>query len=176
MIDPLSLKKADLCRALNLSDQTITNYCKAGLPATNGGKGAGARFNLSECIAWIQNHEIKKAVRNSKPTDGEDTEELELRMLRTKVEREEYKTAREIGSVVLIEDADKIITTKLERIRSKLSALPAVWAPQLIGLKEIPDAVDRLDTLTRRLMEECVSDVVEDEDEDEEGSPDNEDE
>jgi phage terminase Nu1 subunit (DNA packaging protein) len=139
------------------------------------GKGAGARFNLGECIAWIQAHEVKKALKNAKP-DGDDEQELELRMLRAKVEREEYKTAREIGSVVLIEDADKIITTKLERIRSKLSALPAVWAPQLIGLKEIPDAVDRLDTLTRRLMEECVSDVVEDEDEDEEGSPDNEDE
>lgn len=154
------VRKADLCRVLGISDESVSNYVKLGMPVT--GKGHGARYNLSECIQWVRAYEVKKAVNSTKGPGSDSEETLKLRLLTAKVQQEEYEAAKVMGAMVTIDDFEKALSRELERVRVKLLAIPAVWAPQLLGMKEIPDTVDRLNDLVTALMDELQTEPTDD--------------
>jgi phage terminase Nu1 subunit (DNA packaging protein) len=161
-LNVFKLRKTELARLLDVSDETIANYTKAGMPVS--GKGHSARYVLSQCVQYVIQFEAGKLVR-SKKVGSEDMEALELRHQLATTQQAEYKAAKVMGETVTLDDAEREMSKRLEPVRAKLLAIPGSWAPQITGLKAIPDAVDVLSDLVYRLMDEVSNPQQDDDDE-----------
>lgn len=160
------VKKIELCNLLSLSEQTIANYHKAGLAGVTG-KGKSARYNISECIKWVIEYEVQKALKlkvNQKQPEAIDA--LELRLKTAKVQKAEYEAALLTGSMVTVDDADNEQQRYAEAVRVKLQGIPSAWSPELLGLRDMPEAVTLLEDLVRALMHDIVSEATRNEDDD----------
>lgn len=65
------ISKTELCKLLKYSDTTITKLMKEGLPVHSGGtKGVKVEFNAADCVEWVINYKITKALEGG--GSGED--------------------------------------------------------------------------------------------------------
>jgi phage terminase Nu1 subunit (DNA packaging protein) len=161
----LRLKRVDLARCLGVKEQTISNYAKDGMRSVDpDAKGAAIRYSLPDCIQWVIEHEAKKLAKQKRPI-SDDIDELERRRALADTLRAEYKTAEIMGETVTVDEAEREMGKRLEPVRAKLTAIPGVWAPQLTNIRAIPDAVEVLDKLVYRLMED-ISNPEQDDDSD----------
>ena len=107
-----------------------------------------------ECLHWYIDYqtEIKSA-------QSADTEEggLQLRKLEAEVRMAEVKLAKEEGSVVTLDDMDKMLAAPLYELRAKLLALPSKWAPSMVGCRTIAEAQARLDVAVEEAMQALSS-------------------
>lgn len=61
---PVVMTRAELARALRVSENTITNWVKRGMPCFYVGKlntcakGSRPRFVFADCLAWVQRGEF----------------------------------------------------------------------------------------------------------------------
>ena len=155
------LSKIELARLLDLSDETISNYVRKGMPVT--GKGHAARYNLARCTAWLIDFEADKRVRLGQ--SGNVTEDdAKVRKLVAEAQMKEYELAELKGLVIRVDDAQKEIQKELERVRSKLVAIPGTWAARIVGIKDNATATETLEELVFRMMEDLSTDE-QDEDE-----------
>ena len=174
MTDELDNKvtRNQLAKILDVTPEHISRLTKEGLPRT--GHGRGTKYPLREAIEWWTQQKVEIALkRNQTPTNVTE-EEAKVRKLLADAKLRELELYRIEGSMVLIEDSEREIATQLERVRSKLLAIPAVLGPQIIGLKNIPDAVELLQEFVHRMMEDLST--VNDEDYDTEDDSESEEE
>lgn len=149
------LTKIELARLLELSDETISNYVRKGMPVT--GKGHAARYNLARCTAWLIDFEADKRVRLGQ--SGNVTEDdAKVRKLVAEATLKEWEVAELQGRVVRVEDAEHEVTSELQKVRSKLVAIPGTWAARIVGIKDNASATETLENLVFRLMEDLSND------------------
>ena len=119
-----------------------------------------------ECLHWfIEYQSDKKAGVSAETEEGS----LEIRKMEAEVRILEVKLAKEEGSVVTLDDLEKLLSAPLYRLRAKLLALPSKWAPALVGCRTIAEAQSRIEAAVeeamRALSEEGEEDPEDDADE-----------
>lgn len=103
-----------------------------------------------ECLHWfIEYQSDKKAGLTAETEEGS----LDLRKLEAEVRILEVKLAKEEGSVVSLDDMEKLLAAPLYRLRAKLLAMPSKWAPSLVGCRTIAEAQARLEAAIEEAMQ-----------------------
>lgn len=146
------ITQAELAKRLDVTTRWVREL--KGIPRTPEG------YPWPECLHWYIEYQSDK-----KSGLAEETEEgsLELRKLEAEVRILEVKLAKEEGSVVSLDDLEKLLSAPLYRLRAKMLAMPSKWAPSLVGCRTIAEAQARLEAA----IEEAMLALSEEGDEDE---------
>ncbi|HEX6925694.1 MAG TPA: hypothetical protein VF167_09690 [Longimicrobiaceae bacterium] len=145
------LTQAELAKRLDVSTRWIREL--RGMPREPQG------YPWPECLHWFIEYQSDKKARIN-----EETEEgsLELRKLEAEVRILEVKLAKEEGSVVSLDDLEKLLSAPLYRLRAKLLAMPSKWAPALVGCRTIAEAQARLEAAVEEAMRSLSEEGEED--------------
>jgi len=118
----LALNKRELAEAIDVSERTLTEWQREGMPVLAlGGAGAENTYDLAEVVRWACLREIGKR--------GITSAFDRLNDIRAK--REEINLKRDLGQVVFIPDIRPAIQRFVNDIMATLIGWPEKWAPQL---------------------------------------------
>lgn len=139
---------------------------------------ARGKYDLRECVQKYIEYSVEHVIKDiSKQRPQEDaTESLNYwKMIRAKT-----AALKELGITMRLEDAERLMSVRLEQIRNVLNSIDSVWAPYMVGLKTVEESqkmlskqldqlFDQLSTLQDFIIEETEADIDEElEDENEE--------
>jgi phage terminase Nu1 subunit (DNA packaging protein) len=124
----METNKRELSSILGVSERSLTEWQKAGLPIKHeGGRGAENTYETVDVVQWIIKREVEKAVTET-PRD---------RLDRIRADREELALARELEEVApraMFEEAWK---AHIMAARTELLALPETIAGSIASIHEI---------------------------------------
>ncbi len=146
------LTQAELAKRLDVTSRWVREL--RGLPREPQG------YPWPECLHWYIEYQSDK-----KAGIADDTEEgsLELRKLEAEVRILEVKLAKEEGSVIALDDLERLLSAPLYRLRAKMLSLPSKWAPSLVGCRTIAEAQARLEAAVEEAMMALSEEGEEDE-------------
>jgi phage terminase Nu1 subunit (DNA packaging protein) len=131
----------ELAEELGVSESTIKEYKKLGMPHSAKGKGIATKYDVDACAAWMK--------ANNKTGDigrapGEISEEMKRQQLRKTIAQadkyeQELKTAKmefDIASSKLLkkEDVEQDRISKILYVKNGLLGFASSLSPQLEGL------------------------------------------
>jgi phage terminase Nu1 subunit (DNA packaging protein) len=144
------LNKREVAEIFGVSPQAVDGWLGRGCPyLEKGAPGVGYQFDTADVAEWRQEQAVTKAIGDSKPDDQENAE---LRKLSAEASLAELKLARERGQLVTVEDAGKVWTKQVTTLRTRLLAIPAKLAGQVVGAKS-PEEV-------RACLDEEINDAL----------------
>ena len=74
-----------------------------------------------------------------------------------KMVRVKNAALRELGVTMRLEDAERMMSRRLEQIRNVLTTVDSVWAPYMVGLKTVEDSQRQLAKQLDILFEQLSS-------------------
>lgn len=94
-------------------------------------------YDLKESIQKFIEISVEHLIKKKLPkTTGTPQENLQFwKMIRVK-----NAAMRELGVTMRAEDAEKLMSTRLEQIRNVLNSIDSVWAPYMVGIKTVEDS------------------------------------
>lgn len=140
--DELVVGQTELAAQFRVSRRTIIDWETKGLRRAR--VGTQARYNLAEAIAW--------RVEQARGTGPDAKEAAVLRRLEADARRVELEVQQVEGQLIPLALHTSRLAGILDRLRARLSAAPGAWAPQLVGLKSVPDALKRARELVNELL------------------------
>jgi hypothetical protein len=99
---------------------------------------------------WREKELERQAKSEAAPKSGKDSME---RKLAAEARMAEIELAAIEGKYVTVEDAARSVEGMLEQLRAQLLTLPQRWSPNLVGVKTVPDALQRLEAAVRETLE-----------------------
>ena len=141
-----TVNKHDLSEILGISERTLTEWQKDGLPIEyEGERGEANRYDTAKVIAWWIAREVGK-VQAESPKD---------RLARLQADKVELDIAKDLGKLIAVEDIEPAWIAMVTDARSFLRAQPERLA-HLLELSEGVDAkrdllVETLDEFLRKL-------------------------
>jgi hypothetical protein len=149
------LTPKDTAERLGISTRSLLNFEQLGMPKA--GAGATKRYPWPAVREWYNEH-----LRDQAAPDGSELEEARVRKWTAEARRAEYDLARTEGSMVTVDDMERLLEDVLQRLRGKLLSLPSKLAPQMVAIDSYPEALAILDREVAEIMEELRRDRVED--------------
>lgn len=149
MPDLHRMKQVEIAELLGISSRQVHNLVKAGMP-THPEQGK-TWYDGPECVAWYVTQKVAQA---EEPANEEEARER-LDKLRGDILEIELAKAR--GSVLPVEYSVGQVEEIGERLRAKLQAMPAKWAPGLLGAKTIPEMASRLENAVNDALKALVT-------------------
>jgi len=136
-----------LAELFDVTTPTVYNWAnKYGMP-----KEARGKFDVTKCINWKINHELRKSQLTL--TDEDVTEqELELRKLSAETALKEIQVERERDTLTTHEAVKALLAGYLEPLRGALLQIPSTWPLELLGLEEKAEAQAILERLVDDLL------------------------
>jgi hypothetical protein len=135
------ITQAELAKRLDVSSRWVREL--KGIPREPQG------YPWPECLHWFIDYQSdKKAGISAETEEGS----LELRKMEAEVRILEVKLAKEEGSVVTLDDLERLLSAPLYRLRAKLLAMPSKWAPSLVGCRTIAEAQARIEAAVEEAM------------------------
>lgn len=137
-----------LAEAFDVTTQTIRNWTEKGMP-----KAGHAKYPFQECCVWIKAHYQVIGAKQYK--DGKSKysrAEWDLRKAAAITLQEELELVVKRGEVVSISAIQQEVEDILEGFRNQLRSIPGLWAGEVLGLENKPEAQDRLNDLVDDLM------------------------
>lgn len=148
--DPNLVKQLELARILGVDERTIQRWHKDGLPRH--GEGRGIRYPLTECIAWVRQRDREQVEAQTERGAPTDYDEAKARKMAAEAELAELELARARGTIVTVDDVERMLSAPLYRLRAKLLNLPSKWSPSLVGCRTIAEAQTRLEAAVEEAM------------------------
>ena len=113
-----------------------------GLPASNDPRGRTLDWPVT--LKWYVSYQIAKIAGtggNQRPGNGldgpqETLDEAMLRKVCAEADLKELQLARERGQVAAIADVERVLTSANKSIQTRILAMPAALAPQLMGIED----------------------------------------
>ncbi len=143
------MTKQELARALDLSIRQIENLVVDGMPHAK--RGRRLLFEAA-AIVWYFRRKLQEFEARTPPS----VEEARARRELAQAELAEYELAEKRRQMLSIEDHDRILGRLQDRLRAKHLNLPGKWAPQIVGLRSIPEGQARLE----EMMHECLLELT----------------
>jgi len=142
------LTQKELAELLGLTSRQIRNLTEEGILKT---EPLGAR----EFYPWpASNHRyIAYKVERSRPAASSKEEHLRARKLAAETEIAELKAAEARRELIPFDLHVARVAQLLDRLRGRLLAVPGYWAPEVVGLKDVKQAVGRLRPLMAELLD-----------------------
>lgn len=141
----MELRKSELAALFSVSVPTLNNYIAQGMPGRRGA-GRSIKYDVKDALEWFVNEQCRQAVKGVKPlTAGTfDREASEAELSYWKAEKEKFRALKEQSTLVLVDDAQREINTRLTQVRNALDAIPFSWSPFLVALTDIEEVQKRL--------------------------------
>lgn len=115
-------------------------------------KGRNAdEYAQPDCAIALRKREADKAKRAAKPDSAADAQ---LRRLNAEAEKAEIEVMRMRGELLPRPEAARETGIFLDRLRAKLVNFPARWAPNVFGLKTLPETQAALESGIYDAMQE----------------------
>lgn len=145
MADRLLTQK-ELAEVLPVTARQIRTLTKEGMPTEN--LGARTLYPLAECVRWYVAYReaIVSGQRSSKSEAQTRKIEAQARLAELEVEEAE-------GRLIPLDLHEDRLAAILDRLRSKILAIPGAWPPRLMGAKSVPDMVRRLKPLVQEILQ-----------------------
>lgn len=142
------LNQRQIGRVLGVTPREIYNLEQKGLPrrVENGRK----IYPLDECVQWYARYRESVARRSGEAK--EKREQLETRGAEVEVRLKELELEREMGNVVTLDYMEQQNAGILHHLRAKLLSLPGRYSPQIVGLRSLSEAQQRLEAIGADLM------------------------
>lgn len=137
------LTRRELAAALSIGKQTpthpqtISKWLEEGMPVAERGRGGRpSRYDELEVRAWL-------AARNEAQRDGEPTHALKERARKERAQAQlaEQLFAMRAGTLLKVEDVDRLIQAEQTAVRSKLLAMPTTHADRVHRVAVLEGAV-----------------------------------
>lgn len=141
----MEVTKKELHILFGISPKTLDNYIAQGMTGRRGA-GRSIKYDVKDALEWFVNEQCRQAVKGVKPLSAGtfDREASESELAYWKAEKEKYRTLKEQGTLVLVDDAQREINTRLTQVRNALDAIPFSWSPFLVALTDIEEVQKRL--------------------------------
>ena len=141
----MEVTKKELHILFGISPKTLDNYIAQGMPGRRGA-GRSIKYDVKDALEWFVNEQCRQAVKGVKPlTAGTfDREASEAELSYWKAEKEKFRALKEQSTLVLVDDAQREINTRLTQVRNALDAIPFSWSPFLVALTDIEEVQKRL--------------------------------
>jgi len=162
-----ALTVVDVAELLGLTDRQVRNLIKdKGLPATNDGR--GFVLDWPATLEWYVGYRSAQRCGNGgnrRPENGSDAlpapdesfDEAILRKTKAEADLKELQLARERGEVASIADVERVLTGANKSIQTRILALPASLATQLLGIDDRNRIFAILDRNCRELLTNLAS-------------------
>lgn len=162
-----ALTVTDVAELLLVTDRGVRKWIKEkGLPAKSDGRGFA--LDWAATLQWYVQYRIEENAgtrgtrRPGSGSAGEDEQQetLDQAILRkTKAEADlkELQLARERGEVAAIADVERVLTGANKSIQTRILAMPASLAPQLLGVEDRTRVFHILDRYCRDLLTNLTS-------------------
>lgn len=147
MADFVRLNQQDFGALLRLSTRQIRTYTREGMPSSVEGN---ARMYGADSLAWII-EKREAAIRSEFEITSRD--ELELERLKHQTRQAKVNADLAEGEVIRRSDALEVFSRIIERLRTRISAVPGSWGPVLVAYDEIPSMVGALEDRTGDLLD-----------------------
>lgn len=124
-----------LALALGVVDKTVLARVRDGMPfIQRGSRGKPWQFDLAECVAWDRERAIRRATGAVK---GDETDaELNRRLLRARVKREEIEAAKVAGEVVPVDEVESAVVSVFTEVRQSMLSIPDRAALRLLAAED----------------------------------------
>ncbi len=146
-----------LATVFRVTVKTVQTWDKQGLRAAARVDGEAANYNLAAAVEW-KLLELKGV---------DPAEKIRLRKLEADTARAELDLRKARGELVQVSTHRSRLQAIVERLRARLTAAPGAWAPQLVGLKTVPEALQRGRQLVNELLDSLsasAAEIIPDED------------
>ncbi len=123
---------AEICDLFDITPQTLVRWVKQGCPVS--GAGSRRRFDGAEVAAWKKANPGLGVVGRPRTPISEAMAAAKLRKEEALATQHEIQVGRELGELVLAEDAKAAIVAQITGAKNKLMGLGAAIAPALEGM------------------------------------------
>jgi phage terminase Nu1 subunit (DNA packaging protein) len=144
-----TVSQTELARILGLGTRQIRNLEAAGMPHES--QGNAKAYPIPQAVQWYVGFKSEEAAKKAAP---QDLEEARLRKLAAEASLAEYELAEAEGSMIGVEEIDKILGPPLTALRAKLLNLPGKLAPQLLACRSLAEIRTLLDSSIAEAMAE----------------------
>ena len=145
-------KKTELAELLQVSSQTIDAWRDKGLPRQ--GRGKGTYYNIQDCIEWVVEYKVQQTLKSggvgSKLLSEKEAKAAKLHF-EAKLKEYEYHQLR--GDLVKVDRVEQYMNALTMQLKDAVLGIPFSWADKVIGLKDRPAAIELLDGLSRKLLD-----------------------
>lgn len=127
------VSRLELAEILDISPAKVSTLQNNGVftPVSRG------NYDLKECIHKFIEVSVEHLIKKKLPKiTGTPQENLQF----WKMVRQKNAALRELGVTMRAEDAEKMMSNRLEQIRNVLTTIDSVWAPYMVGLKTVEDS------------------------------------
>lgn len=129
-------------------------------------QGKRVTFPADRCFEWYIQFKQREAIERAQPAKDATLEEAEKRKAIADASIAEIKLATLRRELVNVEDYRRELREVLGRVRARVLAIPGEYAPQLLNLDGMPQAVAMLRTVASSVLTEletaaCADDEAE---------------
>ena len=133
--------KSELAGILGRSERTLTEWQKNGMPIkVDGIRGSANQYDTVECIEWMIQREVKRAMGDGPNTEAEGWHDpdQELARLRHHQANKVALEEQQLRGKLLDAEEVQLAMGKLDaEVRSAMLSMPSRMAPTLIKLKTV---------------------------------------
>lgn len=99
------------------------------------------KYDLSDCVQKFIEYSVEYLMKKEMPKLKDIPQE---NLQYWKMVRQKNAALRELGVTMRLEDAERMMSGRLEQIRNVLTTIDSVWAPYMVGLKTVEDSQRQL--------------------------------
>jgi phage terminase Nu1 subunit (DNA packaging protein) len=152
----------ELCELMGLKERQVATLCaRPGAPQKR--QGTKWVYAWPGFVRWYGD-ERERAGRDKARPATED--EARKRKLAAEAELAELDLATQRKELMTVEQFDKLVSETFARVAAQLKTAPTKYAPDVLGVKTLPEAVARLDTVFRDALDELFRDGGTEDDDD----------
>lgn len=148
----VQITQIEAAERLGLSRMQINNLVKAGMPTKT--KNGSLKVLWPEAMHWYIQRKVEETIRKRAPAKSAGFEEERTRKTAAEAKLAEIELLKALGEMMTVEEGEKRILEAFQRVRAKLITAPSTYAPQILHLKTVPEALTVLDTCFTEIMAE----------------------
>ncbi len=143
------VNKKELSEILGISERTLTEHQKAGLPIlVDGVRGSENQYNTADVITWL----IERAINGKRETSRD-------RLDRVRADREEIGLAKDLGELIPAAELEDAFTSKVIAVKNLLLQGDAKLKTELDALYNIEIDIELLNDNTRNILTQLSEDA-----------------
>jgi phage terminase Nu1 subunit (DNA packaging protein) len=143
------VNRNELADALGITPSKVSAFANQGIFVA----AARGKYNLPECVQKFIEMSVEHLLKKSQSSTASGKTEESLQYW--KMVRAKNAALKEMGVTMQVEHAEKLMSARLGQIRNVLNSIDSVWAPYMVGLKNVEDSQKmlgkQLDTLFEQL-------------------------
>lgn len=143
------VNKKDLSEILGISERTLTEHQKAGLPIlVDGVRGSENQYDTADVITWL----IERAINGKRETSRD-------RLDRVRADREEIGLAKDLDELIPAAELEDAFSAKVIAVKNLLLQGDAKLKTELDALHDINIDIEFLNDNTRNILTQLSEDA-----------------